>query len=249
MGISRGIDCAVSYAVVDLNGNKLLEDFIEAAKIPVQDSEINRIANILLKTAREHNCQVIMENLQNSRDRLTYTDKDGKILYPVLNINLYNKLLNTLDNKVKNVGLPGIIKVSGRNIFYSCTSCGNISKLNRFSENIMICTKCGTYNTIEKSGSLNLSRKLIKYSSDKILINVEETEAGIKFINEELGFNFFTKNPLNCIDEFYTEIDKLIKEFYENITVESNNRSFLKKYSMIKKIEKNKKIFQLIKKD
>jgi putative transposase len=245
MGISRGIDCAVSYTVVDLNGNKLFENFIDSEKIPVQDCEINRIANTLLKISREHKCQVIMENLQNSRDRLTYTDKDGKIFYPALSINLYNKLLSVLDSKVKNAGLPGIIKVSGRNIFYSCTSCGNISKLNRFSENIMICTKCGTYNTVEKSGSLNLSRKLIKYSSDKILINVEETKAGIKFTNEELGFDFFTKNPLNCIDEFYTEIDKLIKEFYENITVESKSRSFLKKYSMIKKIEKNKKIFEL----
>jgi putative transposase len=78
MGISRGIDCAVSYTVVDLNGNKLFENFIDSEKIPVQDCEINRIANTLLKISREHKCQVIMENLQNSRDRLTYTDKDGK---------------------------------------------------------------------------------------------------------------------------------------------------------------------------
>jgi putative transposase len=254
MGISRGIDSAVCYTIVDFGGKNLSEGYIDvqespARESPVKDSEINRIANCLLKISEINKSQIIMENLQNSRDRLTYTDRDGRKYSPVLNLYNYNKLIDILNRKIQYIGLPEIIKVSAREIFYSCSSCGNTSKLNRFSENIMICTKCGMYNTIEKSGSLNLARKLIKYSNDKITINVEDTDNGLKFTNNDLGLEFYTQDPLNCTDEFYCEIDRLIKIFYENINMEAENKNFMKKLSMIKKIEKNKKVFELNKVD
>ena len=103
------------------------------------------------------------------------------------------------------------------------------------------------YSDIDKTGSLNLARKLIKYSNDKIKIIVEDTQNGVKFINTDLEFEFYPQNPYDCIDEFNIEIDKLIKSFYDNINIESKNINFMKKLSMIKKIEKNRKSFELIK--
>ena len=99
---------------------------------------------------------------------------------------------------------------------------------------------------IENAGSLNLARRLIKYKNDRIKINVENTRYGLKFTNKELEFEFYPENPYDCVDEFTGKIDKMIKDFYDNINVEYRKLNFKKKLSLIKKIDGRRDNFELI---
>lgn len=246
MGISRGIDNVINYAIVDKEGKIVKQDFKNVENSNITENKIHEVANYLVKVAEYNKCQVIMEKLTDKADRLAYTDKDGKRYTPALESGKYNKLVNILDYKIQDKGLKPIIKVSSINIFYTCPHCGRNSKANRFSSKMLICTSCGIAEDIEKAGSLNLAKRLIKNSKDTIKIKAENTIEGFKLTNEELGFEFYPANPYDCVKEFKEEIDKYIKKFYDNIDIESKSENFKKRYSLIKKIEANKDVFQFI---
>lgn len=79
-------------------------------------------------------------------------------------------------------------------------------------------------------------------------IIVEHTNKGVKFTNKELAMEYYPTNPFDCIDEFMEVIDKIIKEFYNNIDKNRKQADFKRRLSLIKKIEVNKNIFELIEK-
>lgn len=246
MGISRSFSNAVNYAIVDANGECITTGFENIEGNSIADNKLHMIANSLVEMAYENRCQLIMEKLVDIGDGLKWQERDGKSYVPILDYASYNKLYSILKYKAQHRGLPGIIRVSAVNIFYTCPNCYRISRANRFSGKLLICTSCGKAADVEEAGSLNLSRKIMKYNKDSIKIKVENTGKGIKFINKELGFEFYPENPYDCLNEFMEYIDNTIKDFYENIEVESKNSGFKKKYSMIKKIEGNKNVFEII---
>jgi len=246
MGISRGIDNGVNYTIVDKNGELLCDGFRKIADKNISVNIIHDTSNHLLKIALENKCQVIMEKLIEIGDNLSWEDGTGKTCNPILNCSKYNELFNILNYKLKNNGLPSIVRVSSVAIFNTCPYCGKNSKANRFSREMLMCTSCGTTVEVEKAGPMNLSRRLIKYENHKIKIIVENTDRGLKFTNRELDFEFYPVNPYDCVNEFTEEIEKTIKNFYDNIDIEAKRTSFKKRYNLIKKIEKNKNAFELI---
>jgi putative transposase len=245
MGISRGLD-AVNYSVVNETGSQLVSGHIKVKDNTIEQNEIHAIANDLLKIAHDNKCKITMEKLIDKGDNLTWTDKQGKTYIPLMNLAAYNQLCGIMDYKALELGLPKIIKVSSVNIFSTCPSCGNSSKANRFSKDRIICVSCGMSMDINMVGSLNLAGRLINYSKDKIKIIVEDTDKGVKFTSKELGLEYYPTNPYDCLDEFMEVIDSIIHEFYDNIDVNRKNEGFKRRLSLIKKIEANKNIFELV---
>lgn len=246
IGVSRSFSHAVNYSIVNEKGESITSGFKKIEGDNIADNKIHEIANSLVDIAYENKCQFIMERIVDIGDGLKWQDKDGKNYVPVLDYLSYNKLFNIIKYKAVHRGLPNVIRVSAVNIFYTCPYCNKISRANRFSGKLLICTFCGKTIDVELAGSLNLARKIVKYNKDSIKIKVENTREGLKFTNKELGFEFYPQNPYDCLNEFMEQIDITIKDFYDNIDMESKNIGFKKKYSMIKKIENNKNIFEII---
>lgn len=246
MGVSRGITNLINYCVVDGEGNKIICDSQDLDYENITDNKLYEISNFLAEIAYKHKCQVIMEKLIDKGDGLIWEDKDGRNNVSKLSSPKYNQLLNIINYKISGMGLPEVVRVSPVDIFYTCPSCGNHSKANRFSEELIICTSCGTTMNIENAGSFNLARKLLRYSKDKIKIKVEETPHGVRFINKEIGLEYYPTNPYDCKYEFMEKIDEIIKKFYDNIDTESKFANFRKKLSLIKKLENDKNAFEVI---
>lgn len=250
MGVSRGVGSLVNYCIIDEGENVVSQGALktDSDSMPdnIPDNKIYEISNSLTEIAYKNKCQVIMEKLVDKGDGLNWEDKDGRTSVPALSYFKYNQLLNIMNYKIIGLGLPEVIRVSPIDIFYACPNCGNHSKSNRFSKDLLICTACGTTMDIEKAGSFNLARKLIKYSKDTIKIRVEETHKGVRFINKEIDLEYYPENPYDCMDEFMKELDKIIKNFYVNIEEESKKPNYRKKLSLIKKLESNKNVFEVI---
>lgn len=245
MGISRGNENAINYAVVDHKSSLICEGY-EDIQGSITEDMLNKVANTLVKIALKNKCQVIMEKLIDKGDNLTFQNKQGKNFIPKINCSDYNKLYNIINYKLISSGLRKVIRVSGVGIFYTCPYCHNKSKSNRFSMEIMLCTSCGRTINIDKAGSLNLARRLLQYKNDKINILVESTESGIRFINKDLRLEYYPSNPFDCYNEFMKVLDALIEKFYININLEKESKSYKRKLSIIKKLEANKNNFQLI---
>ncbi|MFL0246417.1 hypothetical protein [Candidatus Clostridium stratigraminis] len=245
MGISRGNESAINYAVVDYKSSLICEGH-EEIQDNITEDMLNKIANKLVKVALKNRCQVIMEKLIDRGDNLTFQNKQGKSFIPKINCSDYNKLCNIMTCKLMGSGLKNVIRVSGVSIFYTCPYCYNKSKSNRFSKEIMLCTSCGRSINIDKAGSLNLSRRLLQYKNEKIKVLVESTKNGIRFINKDLRLEYYPTNPFDCYDEFMKVLDALIENFYININLEKESKNYKRKLSLIKKIEANKNNFQLI---
>lgn len=241
IGIARGMDAAINYSIVDKNNNILAIGF---EKLP--NNNLHNIANNLIAIAKKNNCQVITEKLIDKGDNLTWAPSDNEKANPKLSCKEYNDLVKILNYKLPFYGLPPSISVSSINLFYTCSYCGTATKTNRFSSNMLLCTHCGKHIDIDIAGSINLAGKLIKYNNQKIKMKAIQLENGLRFVNEDLGFEFEPKNPYNCIDEFTEKLHELAVDFYKNIDAESKNPSFNKKYSLIKKLEQNKSLYDLI---
>lgn len=244
MGISRGINKAINYTIVDKMGSIIFEG-CEIEENFTKD-KLNSIANKLIKKAGEYKCQAIFERLIDKGDNLTFKDKQGKLYIPIMNCSSYNSLYDIIKSKLRANGMRSPIRVSAVSIFNTCPFCVRHSKANRFSSELLICTSCGKSIAVEKAGSINLARKLIHYSNEKIPIIVKNIDKRIAFINEEIGLEYYPANPFDCQAEFMKEIDNVIARFYENIALEKQKENYKKKLSLIKRLEANKNILKLI---
>lgn len=246
MGICRGIDNLINYSVVNSEGELVSMGFEKAEAGILPDNKIHGIINSLVKTAGEYKCQVIVEKLMDKSDKLSWISTDEKTYLPQIDCHTYNRFTDILNYKLIDNGLPEAIKVSSTNIFYTCPYCGNTLKANRFSHDMLICTICGKNMDIESAGSFNLAEKLIKYKESSIKIYVQSTENGIRLWNNVMGFEYFSDNPFDCAQGFMKKIDEYIDNFYKNIQKEADSPDFKKKLSIIKKIQSDKNVFEMI---
>lgn len=248
LGISRGMEKAIFYTIVDKEGDILIQNS-EVSAGHISDDKLHVIANNLVKTAKEYNSEVIVEKLTEKGDSLTFTDKQGRCYLPQMNCSLYNKLANIIRYKLIEEGMKPPVSVSAAGVFNTCSSCGRRSKTNRFSDKLLICTSCGRTMEVDKSGSLNLARKLIKYNNEKVPIFIKNTSNGVFFCNEDLDLKYHPSNPFDFYEEFMKEIDQTVKKFYLHLKLEQQKENFKKKYSLIKKLEADRKNFKLIEKE
>ncbi|MDP4088117.1 MAG: hypothetical protein Q8930_02460 [Bacillota bacterium] len=235
MGISRGIDNALSYSIVDQRGKVISSG-------PIKGDDLYKIARSIAGIAVKDSSLVIMEKLVVRGDNLNWKDNDGNSYMPGIERAKYNALAGILKYKLTDFGLPGPVRVSGLNIFYSCPYCGINSRLNRFSSHLFMCTSCGATMNIEMAGSLNLAKRLIKYGDDPVRFKAENTTEGVRFVNGDLEFEYYPSNPYDCAEEFRKRVDEFIRNFYENINEEKRKRNYIKKLSLIKKLESKGRI-------
>lgn len=251
LGLARGLKNAVHFTVVDRKGEMRVSGVVRtpemsgSSKFLAQDV-IHSIANEIVSIASQNKSQVIMQAFIDKGDRLQWVGEDNEKYMPVLNYRSYNKLLTILEYKLDGVGLPPPVKVSPVGVFYTCPNCGLHAVRNRFSRDMFICVECGTTMDIESVGSLNIARKLIKYSTGLLKVKVEKSSLGVRFINKDLGLDFSPSNPMDCLEEFAYEIKKIIDDFYESINTMPKDRAFKKKYSLIKLIEDESDLTKLI---
>lgn len=248
MGIGRGLRHAIDYTVVNSAGEVVDRGYLTEHKEghTVTVNAIYRYANQLASIAGAHCAQVVMQSLINKGDRLQWMDEDSKLHKPILKCFDYNRILRVLDYKLPEQGLLQPIRVSPVNIFYRCPVCGHHSRQNRFSEEMFICVGCGNAMGIEELGSLNLATKLIQYGDGVLKIKAERIPEGVRFTNSSIGLDFVPANPMDCLDEFRQELDRLAEDFFNHLHMYREDRSFKKKYSLMKKIIEERDLTKLI---
>lgn len=250
LGVARGLNKQLCYTIVDISGKLLASGTIaensKASKeLGVPLYEIHKAANTIAGYAYEFKSQVILQNLTQIGDHISWTDGDKKEYHPEYNCSSYNRLAHILEYKLPEKGLPSPIKVSSFDIFYRCQDCGHVSRNNRFSKDVFLCTKCGSSMKVDSLGSLNLARKLITYQKSKIKIKVIQTSEGTSFTNKLLGLNFVIPNKGNQFELLMGEIDRVVNELRNSI--KEVNRSDAKKLeSIIKKVDSAEKLIDIV---
>lgn len=239
MGVCRGLTNDLSYTIVNLEGEVLDSGMINtfdrnsnSSKIPL--NKIHEAANLITDLAFIHNAKVIVQNLTQRGDGLSWSAGDQTRFLPEYKRKEYNCLTGLLDYKLEWKGLPKPVKVSSVGIFYTCCNCGLNSKRNRFNKDFFICTGCGTAMDIDVLGSLNLARKLIDYNSSKVKIKVTKADDGIVFTNKILGLHCFSSYGENQSERLKNDIQKII---FSEADETSNSKSSAVKMSLKKKLK------------
>ena len=88
---------------------------------------------------------------------------------------------------------------------------------------------------------------MIKYKNDLVKLKIKGTPEGIKYINSELGIEFSPMHNYGDPDKLRIIIKEVINNFYKNMDSEMLKKTFKKKYSLIKKLETNEDVLDVIK--
>lgn len=211
LGVSRGIEKAINYTVVDMDGNMMESGTVEyestLARIDVK-AKISILANKLVDIAVENKSMVVLQNLIGMGDKLSWVEEN--ITYkPIFGCKHYNDLVRVLEYKLPQKGLPVPAKVSSVDIFHRCRLCGSNTKKNRFSKTMFICTTCGLSYNLDSLGSINLATKLIKYENTPLKLKAKKTYDGIYLQNELIGLDLFVPRDENPFERLKEEIKKL----------------------------------------
>jgi putative transposase len=253
LGVSRGIKNVLNFAVVNREGEISDKGGIELEKTAlkfcpkngnalaeggkISSGDLHKLANMIVEKALESKAQVIVESLIDRGDLIKWEDENGRLCPSSISCYAYNRIVEILDYKLPGAGLPPPVKVSPAGIFYTCPNCGLRSKDNRFSKDLLICIACGTAAAVEEAGSLNLSKKLIKYKKEMLKIKVKRMPEGMIFLNEDIGLEFAPTGTKDFLQEFKEEIRRMAEDLKTKKYVNRKDKGFRKKYSLIKKLE------------
>ena len=256
LGVARALSAPVHYCIIDNDMNIIDKAPIACSQTKRERgkdfciNDLHEIANVIVKIALQNKSQVIVESLIEKGDRLKWKESGRETHIPVLNCFSYNRLVDILEYKLKGEGLPPPIKVSPVKIFYTCPKCGLSSDANRFSKELFICTTCGFNTDIESLGSFNLAQKLYEYRAGALKVKIERVgKRCIRFKNDILDLDLYVDVSADYREEFINEINRIIREFYDNIGSCIRNSHFKKKYSLIKKIQEEGDILKLLRID
>ncbi|MHB8064522.1 MAG: transposase [Ruminiclostridium sp.] len=225
LGVSRGIEKAINYAIVDMGGNMMESGTVESESTPASTdikADICILANKLVDIAVKNKSIVILQNLVGKGDKLSWVE--GNITYkPIFGCKCYNDLVRVLEYKLPQKGLPVPAKVSSVDIFHRCRLCGSNTKKNRFSKTMFICTACGLSYNLDSLGSINLATRLIKYNNTPIKFKAKKTNNGIYFQNELIGLDLFIAKNQNPIDTLKEEIMKIYSKVNQEAHIYKQN--------------------------
>jgi hypothetical protein len=242
LGISRGPENSVGITITDRNGAILESSQMEpesnlltAGNTP--SAGLYRLANNIVDIAVKNKAQIILENLSDYKDGIYEVDfgygKDQK----KLSKSAYQALDRILDYKLEYAGLPKPIRVSPFGIFSTCPQCGLNTKRSRSSKGIFLCISCGAAYNIRNLGSLNLANKLMKYNQDNIKIKITREASGIKLTNEILGLELTVSDVEDVMERLAVEIEGIVEEARQSGDQFISRQDYMRKWSMIQKIE------------
>ncbi|MCX7710571.1 MAG: transposase [Clostridia bacterium] len=250
IGVSRGLKHPLNYSVVNGAGEVMDSGAINLnnhmdppSRIPL--NALHETANEIVRIAFEKKAQVIMQNLAEKGDRISWMDQDQINHQPVFKCHDYNRLADLLEYKLPGKGLPPPVRVSSVDVFYTCPRCGLNSRKNRFTRDIFICTLCGMSMEVENLGSMNIARKLISYNSSSIRIKVAKTPEGVQFTNGILGLELFSPYTENQLEKLKNEIKRIV-ENVENTVNNSRGKELARKISIVKKLSSSENFMDLI---
>jgi len=213
LGVSRGIEHAVCYSVVNKKGQLLRSGTLDCSRTgnpSEQRRNLFELANTIVEIAVKNKSMVVLQNLTGKGDKLSWNDA-GTTVKPVFGCKQYNDFARILDYKLPQKGLPPPAKVSSVDIFHRCSMCGCNTKKNRFSKSMFICTACGMSSSLDILGSLNLAVKLIKYQNTSIKLKARRTIEGMYLQNDLIGLELFVprnENPFERLKEKINEISE-----------------------------------------
>ncbi len=225
LGVSRGIEKAINYTLVDMHGEKLESGTVETDNtLAPLDAKANSciLANMLVDIAVKNKSMVILQNLVGKGDKLSWSE-NGTTYKPILGCKRYNELVRVLEYKLPQKGLPAPAKVSSVDIFNRCGLCGSNVKKNRFSKTMFICTTCGASFSLDSLGSMNLATKLIKYESAPLRLKAKKTHSGMYLQNELIGLDLFVPKNQNPFDMLKEEIKKMSARADKDVNVSRLN--------------------------
>lgn len=103
----------------------------------------------------------------------------------------YARMAQMLCGRLVEAGLPAPALVSGKGLNDACPRCGGVTRKNRLTPGLFLCTACGYAAPARFVASVNLSARLGKYASDRIPLAVRALADGTRvFSNASLGFSF-----------------------------------------------------------
>lgn len=250
LGITRGLKNKLNYTLIDeedniLDSGGILEHSFGSRQGNIHLSELHKAANSIVAIALENKSQVILQNLEKKGDRINGGLINGSNVQPWFKCRKYIELSDILAYKLPETGLPSPVKVSSVDIFYSCHVCGSCTKRNQFNQDIFICIDCGATMDMEKLGSLNLARKLMKYSTTKIKVRVEKTAEGSWFINEFMDLKYFVPSGENQVLRLRTELERITEDIKNNVKDLIDQRNN-KKISLMKKLDNAEDVIDMI---
>ncbi len=250
MSVSRGIKNRLCFTVLNEDGEilsqGLADNAISSGSIKgISINELHAAANFIVDIAADYKAQVIVQNLPERGDKLSWTENGQDWLQPEYKRGDYNRLIRLLDYKLSWKCLPKPVRVSPVGMFYTCADCGMNSKGNRLNKDFFICTRCGSAMEIDKLGSLNLARKLIAYRASKIRVKVSKTEDGVVFTNRILGLELFSGYRENQLNRLKNEIERIIQSA-EGESKASSERAQVRKMSVLRKMKSAVDFMELI---
>jgi IS605 OrfB family transposase len=112
------------------------------------------ISKKIVSLAKDTCRAIVIEDLKGFNGRRTvsksHRDRFGKWAF--------NQFRSFLEYKAKREGVP-VISVNPRNTSRTCSVCGYVSKKNRKSQALFLCTKCGFTTHADLNSAINLSLK------------------------------------------------------------------------------------------
>jgi transposase, IS605 OrfB family, central region len=131
--------------------NKLLEKYGFRERKRVED-RLKKITTLLAEIAREHNADLVRENL---RDLKLKSKKKSKQLNYRLSTLPYRKFIGYIDYKFYERGLS-VVEADAKKTSISCPVCGYSDRKNRASKETFECRKCGFKFNVQYVACLNL---------------------------------------------------------------------------------------------
>jgi putative transposase len=192
LGVDRGITCLAAGAVVSLDGKQVLEEFIVSGKelgelqrqiehnIKVRqakgkltkgdrrrgriaDQHVHLCANKIVELAKQHQAQIIMEDLDNFATQQKRPKGQRRSNFnAMLPRRQYQKLQEVINAKLTLVGLPPIRTVAAAFTSQTCTKCGHISTESRSKEDrtLFCCVNCQHTDHADSQAGINIARKV-----------------------------------------------------------------------------------------
>jgi putative transposase len=250
MGVCRGLKSNLNYTVVNLDGEIISSGVINSAgksqnTVGIPLNKMHEAANLVTDIAFSYKAQVIVQNLAQRGDGLSWTENGQDKYFPEYRRQDYNRLTRILDYKLQWRCLPAPVRVSPVGIYCTCWNCGNNSYRNRFNKDLLICASCGMTMDIDQLGSLNLAKKLIDYKSSKVKIKIAKTDNGIIFTNKILGLNCFISYNEDQKERLKNEIQKIIQNTKSEAKA-IDHKAYASRVSLIRKLESAQNVMDLI---
>ncbi len=237
LGITRGLSCAVCYAVTDRDGTLVAEGRIPKGKSFRSKNGMHALANGLVGIAQQYKSTVITYKLGSIGDRLTSGEEHAQ-----LTSGEFNKLVAVVLYKTEAAGLEKPVLVSPRGIFYTCPRCGRNSFRNRFFGGRMICLKCGFSDTLEHIGPRNAARRLIQYGSAALVFYATQGKDDILIENKMLEVKYHAKASREAVEHFYDYVEQLACDMREGrlplAKRDSKKISYQKRFMQVKDARK-----------